>query len=616
MSEDRDVSANFAPLFSSLSVTKNTGGSVTSNPAGINCGTTCDGSFRAASSVQLTAAPTAGYVFTGWSGAATGTANPCTVVMNGSKTVNATFALSPSYALTISSDGTGSGTVTSNGTGISCPADCTESYLANEVVTLTATTCTVTMSAVKNVKATFVLGNYALNVSKGGNGQGTVTATGIDCPGDCSESYPGGTSVSMTADPMENSNFTGWTGGITSTTNPYSLTMNAAKNVTANFTLKTYTLTTAVSGQGTISPAAGPHTYNSGDTPEITASAAQGWKFDHWTGDLAGSQNPMELSVNGNKSVTAVFVLIPSNYTLQVTKTGSGSVTADGNGINCGQDCSESYPSGRVVTLTARADSGYTFEGWGGALSGATNPINITMDAAKTVSAVFNTNGTTYLQVENQASFPIVDLRVNGVQILPAGYQMNCSTFSPLIPVTGTKVTFYAGIGYLTPSGTPVTYRGQGPVEIDVVPGEVNPVTLTATLGELLCKFTDRWVYDTTDYCAAGSVNYRLVFYWDGIPENDGKWELYKWINLQEPAHWDLAFSGRATARYWNCGANPVVFKFNDPPYMVDQTYYPQLEVGSNGYDLLHIISPCDQSTILFCRDSSKLGDLTAPPLK
>jgi uncharacterized repeat protein (TIGR02543 family) len=634
MSDNRSVQANFAINTFVLTVNKTGAGTVTSGSAGINCGGDCSETYNAGSGVVLTAAPSVGYVFSSWTGADSVAGDTCTVTLNGNRTVTANFT-AQNHALTISSDGTGSGTVSSNGTGISCPADCTESYPARTVVTLTAapnagstfsvwtgadvanstaTTCTVTMSAVKNVKATFVLTNYLLTISKGGNGKGTIAANGIDCPGDCTESYPGGTSVSMTATPAADSTFTNWTVDATGTTNPYSLTMNSVKNVTANFALKTYTLTTAVSGQGAISPAAGPHTHNSGDSVEITATAGQGWKFDHWTGDFSGSQNPMAVTIDGNKTVTAVFVQIPASFTLQVTKTGNGTVTANGNLINCGQDCSQTYANGTSVTLSAAPAAGYVFQGWGDAISGTSTPATLTMDAEKTVNAFFSAEGTStrWAKVVNDSTFPLVSIGFNQQQLLLAGEQLLCGQSTIEIPITGSTLSFYAGFGELLSGGTPVTFRGQT-AEIDLTgltnAEPVMQINVSASMGELLSKFKDVWWFDTTDYCTDHTVNYRIGF------RIDGRWEMYKWINLQANPHWELAFSGTVTQRSTACGANPVVFSFNGSPYMHNLTYYPQLKVGSSGYDTLYIISPCDGQTILFCRDTPG-QKMDEPPAK
>ena len=74
--------------------------------------------------------------------------------------------------------------------------------------------------------------------------------------------------------------------------------------------------------------------------------------------------------------------------------TGSGTVTSSPAGISCGSDCSESYASGTSVTLTASAVGGSTFAGWSGACSG-TGTCTVSMTAARSVTATFNTSGGT-----------------------------------------------------------------------------------------------------------------------------------------------------------------------------------------------------------------------------
>ena len=79
-----------------------------------------------------------------------------------------------------------------------------------------------------------------------------------------------------------------------------------------------------------------------------------------------------------------------SAYRLTVAKTGTGSgtVTSSPAGINCGSDCIEDYPSGTPVTLTGTPAGGSVFTGWSGACTG-TGACNLTMDAAKSVTATF-----------------------------------------------------------------------------------------------------------------------------------------------------------------------------------------------------------------------------------
>jgi hypothetical protein len=77
-----------------LSVTKTGPGSgtITSTPAGIDCGTACSASYAAGTSVRLVATPAVGSVFAGWSGACSGLSSTCTVSMDAAKAVTAVFS--------------------------------------------------------------------------------------------------------------------------------------------------------------------------------------------------------------------------------------------------------------------------------------------------------------------------------------------------------------------------------------------------------------------------------------------------------------------------------------------------------------------------------------------
>jgi DNA-binding transcriptional regulator YdaS (Cro superfamily) len=80
------------PGFFALTVSKagNGSGTVTSSPAGIDCGATCAFGFTEGTPVTLSAAVATGSVFAGWSGACAGTGS-CTVTMDAAKGVTATF---------------------------------------------------------------------------------------------------------------------------------------------------------------------------------------------------------------------------------------------------------------------------------------------------------------------------------------------------------------------------------------------------------------------------------------------------------------------------------------------------------------------------------------------
>jgi alpha-tubulin suppressor-like RCC1 family protein len=81
-----------------------------------------------------------------------------------------------------------------------------------------------------------------------------------------------------------------------------------------------------------------------------------------------------------------------SSYLLSVGKSGTGGGTVGSNpaGIGCGADCTESYASGTVVTLTATPDTGSVFGGWSGGGCAGTGNCVITLGAATSVTATFN----------------------------------------------------------------------------------------------------------------------------------------------------------------------------------------------------------------------------------
>jgi len=86
-----------------------------------------------------------------------------------------------------------------------------------------------------------------------------------------------------------------------------------------------------------------------------------------------------------------------NNFALTLTAPTNGVVTSQPTGINCGTSmtsCSGTFSASSIVALTATPDTGATFTSWGGDCTGTTNPLNVTMDAAKTCSATFTSSGT------------------------------------------------------------------------------------------------------------------------------------------------------------------------------------------------------------------------------
>ncbi|MCC6455839.1 MAG: PKD domain-containing protein [Caldilineaceae bacterium] len=115
----------------------NGSGSVVSDPAGIDCGATCNSSYDYGSSVVLTPAAAAGSHFTGWSGACLGL-DPCQVTLLESQVVTANFAID-TYPLTVVLAGNGSGNVVSLPAEIGCSQpSCSADFSVGTTVALSA----------------------------------------------------------------------------------------------------------------------------------------------------------------------------------------------------------------------------------------------------------------------------------------------------------------------------------------------------------------------------------------------------------------------------------------------------------------------------------------------
>ena len=383
MDGDKAVNAQFTlkgPYTLTLTMSGTGSGTIQASPSG---------PYYYGASVTIWANASTGSTFAGFTGALTGTVTPQVLVMNGHKSVDAAFTLNGPYTLTLTMSGTGSGTIQASPSG---------PYYYGAVVTIwanasvgstftgfsgglsgTSTPQTLTMTSNKNVNAAFTLnGPYTLTLTTSGTGSGTIQASP-------SGPYYYGAVVTIWANASVGSTFTGFSGGLSGTTTPQTLVMNANKAVNAQFTLQGgYTLTITIQGSGTVTKVPDQTTYTYGQVVNLTANPSTGWVFNHWDGDLTGNTNPTTITMTGNRSVIANFT-VTSGYTLTVTIQGSGTVVKVPD--------QPSYTYSQVVQLTANPATGWVFNHWDGDLTGNANPTTITMTGNKAVTANFTQVG-------------------------------------------------------------------------------------------------------------------------------------------------------------------------------------------------------------------------------
>ena len=382
-------------------------GTVTSSPAGINCGVDCGEVYAEGTVVSLISAPNAGSRFVGWNGdtdCADGT-----VTMNGARSCTATFDLIPPNTLAVTVTGTGTGTVTSVPAGISCGIDCTESYAPGTMVTLTATPATgstfggwtgdadcadgiVTMDGARGCTATFTQIVHTLSISLTGTGTGTVMSSpvGIDCGVDCTAAYAQGAVVTLIPAPAALSTFASWSGDPDCTDGMVS--MAAARSCTATFNLippNTLAITLAGTGGGIVTSSPPgincggdcSEPYTVGTVVTLTATEDANSMFGGWTGNADCTDGMVTMSAA--IGCTATFDAIRT-LTIVVSG-GTGTVASNPGNINCPGTCSDTFLNGTVVALTPTPTGGSTFAGWSGTGCGS----NVTMSANRTCTATF-----------------------------------------------------------------------------------------------------------------------------------------------------------------------------------------------------------------------------------
>jgi alpha-tubulin suppressor-like RCC1 family protein len=268
MDQARSVTATFSPAPKTLTVTRDGrgAGSVSSSPAGIDCGSTCTASFGDGAQVVLTATPAAGSTFSGWSGACFGFGT-CTLTMSQFRFVTASFALVPGTpkTLSVAKDGSGAGSVSVVYSGglsdclfSTAGGTCSRTFANGTRVILSPTpaagstfagwsgdcsgtvSCTLTMDQNHSVTAAFALagnppGRKTLTVAKTGAGTVTSTPGGIDCGATCARDFDQGIVVTLTATPATGSTFAGWSGDCSGGAATCMVTMEASRSATANF---------------------------------------------------------------------------------------------------------------------------------------------------------------------------------------------------------------------------------------------------------------------------------------------------------------------------------------------------------------------------------------------
>jgi uncharacterized repeat protein (TIGR02543 family) len=319
--------------------------------------------------VNLTATPTSGWQFTGWTGSIDTSSSATTVTMDSDKTVTANFVRV--YKLTISV----------NGGGTTSPSAGVHTYQYGTTITVTASPSTgwrfvnwtgdvanpdswstsIVMNGDNSITANFEITETSTyhNLTVIISGSGTTT------PSAGQYSYAEGSLVSVHAEPSAGWEFVGWTGDVFESQSPdTTVSIDADKTIQANFALaaqgaRKYSLTVGIDGEGTTTPPQGSYTFAENSMVEITAVPAQGWHFTGWTGKVSDPDSPdITITMDDNGNIIAHFVPVNASYSLKMKVKGSGTVKP-ASGLH-------PYTPGTVVEIAAVPADGWTFLQWTG----------------------------------------------------------------------------------------------------------------------------------------------------------------------------------------------------------------------------------------------------------
>ena len=240
---------------------------------------------------------------------------------------------------------------------------------------------------------------YTLTTSVNPLEGGTLTPT--------TTQFEEGETVVLNATPSTEYTFFAWS-GVSGSSTSTSIVMDSDKAVTAVFTKKRYALNISIEGEGEVNEKiikAGVSTdYNSGTIIELSASPAIEWIFVEWKGDFSEVENPTQISIDKPKNITAVFE--KKQYPLSIEIEGNGSVEEKIIKPGLAND----YNSGTIIQLNAVPENGWSFLKWSGDLLSSKNPIEITVDMAKTIKAEF-------FNPDQFTGLPIIYVNTNGVAI-------------------------------------------------------------------------------------------------------------------------------------------------------------------------------------------------------
>jgi uncharacterized repeat protein (TIGR02543 family) len=396
--ETSQYTANFSKSQRTISASVSpTGAGSVSGAGNYDIGATC----------SLSATENPGYTFVNWTegGSTVSSNNPYSFVVSVSRALVANFSQN-NYTITTTA-GTG-GTASGGGTyhyGDSCTITGTPNTgyhflkwsetLSDSASETTTNPYTFTVTRSATYQASFEINTYTISTSVDPSGGGTVSGAG---------SYTHGQSVTLTATPATNYNFSEWkkNGTQVSTSASYTFTANSSGTYTAVFTKNTYSIQTSVTPTGSAT-VTGAGTYEHGESCTLVATPDSQYNFTKWTksGSSTSLSTNTSYTFNVTEAATYVANLTGKSYTITASTNDEEYGNVSGGGL-------KKYNT--TCTLTATPKTGCHFVNWteGGVEASKDATYTFTVTRSRTLVANFAINTYTVTLTTNGKGYGTV----------------------------------------------------------------------------------------------------------------------------------------------------------------------------------------------------------------
>ena len=321
-----------------------------------------------------------------------------------------------------------------------------------------------------------------------------------------------------------------------------------AQTITLVAATPEHTVTINKIGEGTVT-GANTGTYLQGSELELTANPAEHYTFTGWTGDVESTDNPLTVTVDGDKTITANFVKNQYTLTVSVNDGTKGSVNLT----------SGTYEAEEEVEIIATANTNYEFTGWSN--GSKENPLTIAMEEDTELTANFRAILPTSITLN---AHPVKDYSASIVGTMKRAIQNGENTIVLTHEVNGTPHIY--NIAHATKTVTEISQEGVNAAADGFL--SISDIAVTEDGKLVACNYV---------HCTFTPSNTSYFYIWNDLAAAPSVW-----FTSQKSGNYNDAYMGYTMAlKGTSQNAEVTISAFNKSNsntryshlYVVDRTY-------------------------------------------